>query len=92
MAHRPDEDAAQHGGARCDDDAGGRGAARDAPRDAIAFKNYEFDAHGVEMNQRYNSDAIVTDGQAEPAFEKDAELHYHADHLAGRAPAACLGV
>jgi len=45
-------------------------------RDAIAFKIYEFDAHGVEMNQRYASDAIVTDGQPEPAFEKDRELHY----------------
>ena len=28
------------------------------------------------MNQRYKSNAIVTDGQKEPAFEKDAELHY----------------
>jgi 2,4-dichlorophenol 6-monooxygenase len=36
----------------------------------------KFDAHGVEMNQRYCSDAIVTDGQTEPPFEKDAELHY----------------
>ena len=45
-------------------------------RDAIAFKVYEFDAHGVEMNQRYRSDAIVTDLEPEPPFEKDAELHY----------------
>ena len=49
---------------------------RDALRKAIAFKKYEFDCHGVEMNQRYRSSAIVTDGQAEPAFEKDRELHY----------------
>jgi 2,4-dichlorophenol 6-monooxygenase len=28
------------------------------------------------MNQRYHSTAILTDGQAEPAFEKDRELHY----------------
>ena len=28
------------------------------------------------MNQRYKSRAVVTDGQAEPAFELDAELHY----------------
>ncbi len=49
---------------------------RAAIRDAIAFKKYEFDAHGVEMNQRYRSDAIETDGQIEPAFEMDAELHY----------------
>lgn len=49
---------------------------RAAIREAIAFKKYEFDAHGVEMNQRYKSSAIVTDGQMEPAFELDAELHY----------------
>ncbi|WP_170474097.1 FAD-dependent oxidoreductase [Ruegeria arenilitoris] len=49
---------------------------REALRQAIAFKKYEFDAHGVEMNQRYRSDAIVTDGQMEPAFDLDAELHY----------------
>jgi 2,4-dichlorophenol 6-monooxygenase len=28
------------------------------------------------MNQRYRSDATVTDGQIEPAFELDPELHY----------------
>jgi 2,4-dichlorophenol 6-monooxygenase len=28
------------------------------------------------MNQRYKSSAVVTDGQMEPAFELDAELHY----------------
>ncbi|MEM9307928.1 MAG: FAD-dependent monooxygenase [Pseudomonadota bacterium] len=49
---------------------------REALRQAIAFKKYEFDAHGVEMNQRYKSPAIITDGQMEPAFELDAELHY----------------
>jgi 2,4-dichlorophenol 6-monooxygenase len=49
---------------------------RAAIREAIAFKKYEFDAHGVEMNQRYKSSAVVTDGQMEPAFELDAELHY----------------
>ncbi len=49
---------------------------REAIREAIAFKKYEFDAHGVEMNQRYKSGAVVTDGQMEPAFELDAELHY----------------
>lgn len=55
-------------------EAGGE-ARRKALREAIAFKNYEFDAHGVDMNQRYSSAAIVTDGQPEPAFEKDRELH-----------------
>jgi 2,4-dichlorophenol 6-monooxygenase len=51
-------------------------AQRKAIRDAIAFKVYEFDAHGVDMNQRYRSDAIVTDGQPEPPDAQDRELHY----------------
>ncbi|MEM1361806.1 MAG: FAD-dependent monooxygenase [Pseudomonadota bacterium] len=51
-------------------------AQRTAIRDAIAFKKYEFDAHGVEMNQRYRSSACVADGQLEPQFELDAELHF----------------
>ena len=49
---------------------------REALRMAIAFKKYEFDCHGVEMNQRYASSAILTDGQQEPVFEQDRELHY----------------
>jgi len=49
---------------------------REAIRKSIAFKKYEFDAHGVEMNQRYRSGAVVTDGQIEPAFALDADLHY----------------
>ncbi|MFT4743828.1 MAG: 2,4-dichlorophenol 6-monooxygenase [Yoonia sp.] len=51
-------------------------AQRDALNAAIAFKKYEFDAHGVEMNQRYASNATVTDGQMEPDFALDADLHY----------------
>ncbi len=61
--------------ARCDD-TGDAEKQREEIRKAIAYKVYEFDAHGVEMNQRYKSDAVVTDDQPEPAFEKDAELHY----------------
>jgi 2,4-dichlorophenol 6-monooxygenase len=61
--------------ARCDDTDTAE-LQRVAIRKAIASKVYEFDAHGVEMNQRYRSNAIVTDGQPEPAFEKDAELHF----------------
>jgi len=51
-------------------------AQRDALNKTIAFKKYEFDAHGIEMNQRYVSDAVVTDGQMAPAFVQDADLHY----------------
>jgi 2,4-dichlorophenol 6-monooxygenase len=48
---------------------------RAAIRKAIADKVYEFDCHGVEMNQRYRSGAAITDGQVEPAFTRDPELH-----------------
>ena len=65
---------------------------RTAIRDAIAFKRYEFDAHGVEMNHRYDSDAVVRDASCEmPAFERDAELHYHPTTCPGaRLPHAWL--
>ena len=62
--------------ARCDDTADAEEQRRKI-REAIASKVYEFDAHGVEMNHRYASTAIVTDGAAPPPFERDHELHYH---------------
>jgi 2,4-dichlorophenol 6-monooxygenase len=49
---------------------------REALRKAIEFKKYEFDCHGVEMNQRYVSNAVIADGLPEPPFEKDRELHH----------------
>ena len=49
---------------------------RQALREAIAFKKYEFDAHGVEMNHRYKSNLVLTEGDKEPEFKKDKELFY----------------
>ena len=60
---------------RCNTDAAAE-AQREALRNAIAFKKYEFDCHGVEMNQRYSSQAVVRDNQPEPAPNEDMELHY----------------
>ncbi len=61
--------------ARCD--TGEVAAAqREALRNAIAFKKYEFDCHGVEMNQRYVSSAVVADGVKAPGDGIDMELHY----------------
>jgi 2,4-dichlorophenol 6-monooxygenase len=60
---------------RCDDTPAAENQ-RAALREAIAFKVYEFDAHGVEMNHRYTSSAVATDGQPEPAFTQDKELHF----------------
>jgi 2,4-dichlorophenol 6-monooxygenase len=47
-------------------------------RAAIELKNYEFNAHGVELNQRYRSSAVVGDGTPPPAFERDPELYHQA--------------
>jgi 2,4-dichlorophenol 6-monooxygenase len=49
---------------------------REALRKAIAFKKYEFDCHGVEMNQRYVSPAVIPDGMTSPGEGIDMELHY----------------
>jgi 2,4-dichlorophenol 6-monooxygenase len=46
-------------------------------RAAIELKNYEFNAHGVELGQRYASTAVVADGTPEPPYERDPELYYH---------------
>lgn len=49
---------------------------REALRQAIAYKKYEFDCHGVEMNQRYTSSAVIADGLTAPGDGVDMELHY----------------
>jgi 2,4-dichlorophenol 6-monooxygenase len=46
--------------------------------EAIRQKNYEFNAHGVELNQRYQSSAVVSDGTPQPAYQRDQELYYQA--------------
>lgn len=56
---------------------------RAALRAAIAYKKYEFDCHGTEMNQRYRSGAVLTDGQPDPGFAGDAELHYQPTSFPG---------
>jgi 2,4-dichlorophenol 6-monooxygenase len=48
---------------------------RQSLREAIAYKAYEFDAHGVEHNHRYASSAVVQDGTAMPEFRRDPELY-----------------
>ena len=66
-------------------------AQRAALNDAISFKKYEFDAHGIEMNQRYKSTATLTDGQIEPDFALDSDLHYQPTTWPGaRVPHAWL--
>ena len=47
-------------------------------REAVAFKDYEFNTHGVELDQRYVSAAIVPDGRPAPVNPRDPELYHHA--------------
>lgn len=44
-------------------------------REAIAYKSYEFNAHGVEHNHRYASRAVLPDGTPMPPFRRDAQLY-----------------
>lgn len=39
--------------------------------------NWQFNAIGVELGQRYESEAVVSDGTPFPPYERDPELHYH---------------
>jgi len=65
---------------------------REDLRKALELKDYEFNAHGVEMGQRYASSAVVKDGTQEPAYSKDPELFYHPTTWPGaRLPHVWLG-
>ncbi|MFI8997451.1 FAD-dependent oxidoreductase [Streptomyces sp. NPDC053542] len=43
---------------------------------AIELKNYEFNAHGVELNQRYASAAVLDDGSPAEEWPRDRELYH----------------
>lgn len=61
-------------------DPGAEGVARrDALAKALDLKNYEFNAQGVELNQRCVSDAVIPDPQAgEEVWKRDPELYLQA--------------
>ena len=61
-------------------------------REAIEVKNYEFNTHGVELNQRYASSAVLPDGTPMPVNPHDDELYHHATTLPGaKVPHAWVG-
>jgi 2,4-dichlorophenol 6-monooxygenase len=88
--HDPEEMIA-HMGARADNTP--QAAQQRAQlREALELKDYEFNAHGVELGQRYRSGAVVSDGTPEPPFTRDPELYYHATTWPGaRLPHCWLG-
>lgn len=50
-------------------------AARKAVLDALRLKDTEFNALGLELNQRYNSSAVVSDGTGAEVSDRDPVLH-----------------
>jgi 2,4-dichlorophenol 6-monooxygenase len=61
-----------------------RGAAKRAALvEAMELKNYEFNAHGVELGQFYESTAIQGDGSTRPKPDRDPELYYQASTVPG---------
>lgn len=65
---------------------------RAAVREAMELKHYEFNAHGVEMGQFYESDAIAADGSERPEPTRDPELYYEpSTHPGARLPHVWVG-
>jgi 2,4-dichlorophenol 6-monooxygenase len=50
---------------------------RQALLKGLDLMNGQFNAHGVELGQRYVSEAVVGDGSPFPPYERDPELYYH---------------
>ncbi|MET7991576.1 FAD-dependent monooxygenase [Amycolatopsis sp. NPDC005232] len=52
---------------------------------AIELKHYEFNAHGVELDQRYASTAVIPDGSGDtaPVSGRDPELFHQATTTPG---------
>jgi 2,4-dichlorophenol 6-monooxygenase len=74
------------------DDTPEAAAQREALRKALELKDYEFNAHGVELGHRYRSAAVVPDGSPEPTLTRDPELYYHPTTWPGaRLPHCWLG-
>jgi 2,4-dichlorophenol 6-monooxygenase len=59
----------------------GGAAKRAALIDAMELKNYEFNAHGMDLGQFYRSAAVVADGSPEPT--RDPDLYYEMSTLPG---------
>ena len=52
---------------------------RDAIQEALQLKSYEFNAHGVELNQRYDSAAVIPDPTAgDEQWARDQQLYLQA--------------
>lgn len=90
-AHGAEEMQAALDELKADTPAGAQKRARLA--EAMEIKNYEFNAHGVELGQNYaGSPAVVSDGTTLPEPERDPELYYEPHTTPGvRLPHAWVG-
>lgn len=50
---------------------------------AMELKNYEFNAHGVELGQFYESAAVVGDGTPRPTPTRDPDLYHDSSTVPG---------
>lgn len=59
-------------------------ARRSALAEALKLKNYEYNAQGVELNQRYVSNGVLPDtGKPDEDWKRDAELYVQATTFPG---------
>lgn len=58
-------------------------AQREALRKAILESDPVYNCHGVELNQRYSSSAIVADGSKAEPWQRDEELFHQASSRPG---------
>lgn len=58
---------------------------RERLAEAVELQNYQFNALGVELGQKYASSAVIDDGRAWPETILDPELHFQATTKPGAA-------
>ncbi|RCW46220.1 2,4-dichlorophenol 6-monooxygenase [Halopolyspora algeriensis] len=75
IAGGSDDEGITRGLAACREENADGEKRRLALTEAIELKNYEFNAHGVELNQRYRSSAVLAE-DSEEAWQRDPELHH----------------
>lgn len=56
---------------------------REKLRQAVEGTQYIYNCHGVEMNLRYTSSAVVPDGSPAEEFKRDKELYHQASSRPG---------
>ncbi|MFD0915404.1 FAD-dependent monooxygenase [Pseudahrensia aquimaris] len=83
LADAADVDAMKKGiEARKDNTSEGKKRRADL-RSAIRAKDYEYNAHGVELNQRYVSTAVHAGNDVHRPFQRCAELYYQPSSAPG---------